>query len=86
MASKSSNPPAINCNRPCTPVCNTGTSACDAQNKQACDLAKQQAQACEDAAYDAPAETFVNMAAPFSWAPLFVIGSLFVIYGIIKRN
>jgi len=78
--------PPMNCKKPCTPVCNTGTSACDAQNKQACDLAKQQAQSCEDAAYDAPAETFLDMAAPFSWTPLFVIGGLFVVYGIIRRD
>ena len=76
----------MNCNKPCTPVCNTGTTACDDQNKQACDLAKQQAQSCEDAAYDKPAETFIDMAASLSWTPLFVVGSLFVIYGIIKRN
>jgi hypothetical protein len=77
----------MNCSRVCTPICNNGTPACDIQNKQACDLTKQQVQSCEDAAYDKVANTsegFRDMG--FSFIPLFVIGSLSIIYGIVSKN
>jgi len=74
----------MNCNKPCTPVCNTGTPTCDAQNKQACDLQRQKAQACEDKAYDKIGESFVNMGQ--SWTTLFVVGALFVLYGIVRKK
>jgi hypothetical protein len=84
-----SKPPPMNCSRACTPVCNNGTPACDIQNKQACDLTKQQVQSCEDAAYDrrpteSSTESFMDMS--LSFIPLFVIGALSIIYGIISKN
>jgi hypothetical protein len=79
-----SSAPPMNCKRECKPICNTGTSTCDAQNEQACALTQQQVQSCEDAAYDKPAETFVDMT--HSWIPLFVVGTLFIIYGVVKNN
>lgn len=74
--------PPMNCTQVCTPICSDGTPACDAQNKQACDLQKQKAQACEDSAYDKVSEQFVDVGQ--SWTPLFVIGSLFILYGIVS--
>lgn len=74
--------PHMNCRQACVPICNDGTPVCDAQNKQACDLKQQQAQQCEDSAYDKVSEHFADMGQ--SWTPIFVIGSLFILYGIIS--